>query len=169
MILKFQNKLSDFLFPELLFWFSKFRNVTSVFWYVQCHSHSSVFLSCDCNPQHTQCPPHHPGQQNVLNSQELPYLCPVTLTIRQIVPPNICPAGRGVMTSPCHVLMIPLLFTLAFGLLGYLSFSLQLDRLIVFQLGYLLETGVYFIQCEQVKFFNVMPCLQWGWMNPRKS
>ena len=86
--------------------------------------------------------------------------CPVTLTIRQIVPPNICPAGRGVMTSPCHILMIALLFTLAFYLLGYLSFSLQLDRLIVFQLGYLLETGVYFIQCEQVKFFNVMPCLQ---------
>ena len=72
--------------------------------------------------------------------------CPVTLTIRQIVPPNICPAGRGVMTSPCHVLMIPLLFTLAFGLLGYLSFSLQLNRLIVFQLGYLLKASVNFVQ-----------------------
>ena len=56
--------------------------------------------------------------------------------------------------------MIPLLFTLAFGLLGYLSFSLQLDRLVVFQLGYLLEASVNLIQCEQVKFFNVVPCLQ---------
>ena len=41
-----------------------------------------------------------------------------------------------------------------------LPFSLQLDRLVVLELGDLLEAGVHFVQSEEVKLFNVMTCLQ---------
>ena len=40
------------------------------------------------------------------------------------------------------------------------SFSLQLDRLVVLELGDLLKAGVNFVQGEQVKLFNVVSCLQ---------
>ena len=41
-----------------------------------------------------------------------------------------------------------------------LPFSLQLDRLVVLELGDLLKAGVNFVQGEQVKLFNVVSCLQ---------
>ena len=42
---------------------------------------------------------------------------------------------------------------------GYLSFPFQLDRLVVFQLSYLLKAGVHLIQGEKVKLLNVVPRL----------
>ena len=41
-----------------------------------------------------------------------------------------------------------------------LAFPLQLDRLVVFQLGDLLKAGVHFVQRKQVKLLDVMPRLQ---------
>ena len=41
-----------------------------------------------------------------------------------------------------------------------LPLPLQLDRLVVLELGDLLEAGVHFVQSEEVKLFNVMTCLQ---------
>ena len=43
-----------------------------------------------------------------------------------------------------------------------LPLPLQLDRLVVLELGDLLKAGVHFVQSEEVKLFNVMPCLQEG-------
>ena len=41
-----------------------------------------------------------------------------------------------------------------------LSFSLQLDRLVVLQLGDLLEASIHLVQSEEVELFNVVSCLQ---------
>ena len=76
--------------------------ITLVFWCAQCRSHSDASPSCDCSPLHTQYPPRHPW--DVKGKQRFQFLeeCKLrTLTIRQMVPPSICPAGNGVITSPC--------------------------------------------------------------------
>ena len=41
-----------------------------------------------------------------------------------------------------------------------LPFSLQLDRLVVLELGDLLKAGVHFVQRKQVKLLDVMPRLK---------
>ena len=41
-----------------------------------------------------------------------------------------------------------------------LSFSLQLDRLVVLQLSDLLKAGIHFVQSEEVELLNVVSRLQ---------